>query len=139
MNIEDDVVQVSHERIDRMVERLAADSRIVAAYLLGSVLKPNFRRDSDIDLGILVATGRKVSPMEQLELASDLSIVLGHPVHIGLLNTQNLIYAKEAIIEGVCIYRGDTGARDLFAATALSLYLQLKQERREVEKVYAAE
>lgn len=125
--------------IDALTKPLIRDARILAAYLLGSVLTPNFRRESDVDVAILLHPGQEMSSMERLELAADLSNGVGHSVDIGLLSTRNLVYAKEAIIKGRCIYCRDTGARDLFAATALSLYLQLKQERRVVEKVYTVE
>ena len=126
-------------QIEALTKPLIRDPRIMAAYLLGSVLTPYFRRESDVDAAILLHPGREMTSMERLELAADLSKGLGHSVDIGLLSTWNLIYTKEAIIEGRCIYCRDTGARDLFAATALSLYLQLKQERRIVEKLYTHE
>lgn len=119
-------------------EKLKQDPRIIAAYLMGSVLKAHFRIDSDIDLAILPAPDKEISLMARLELASELSAILDHPVDIGLLDTQDLIYAKEAIVKGECIYCRDKYARDLFAATALSLYLELKQQRIEVEHAYSA-
>ena len=80
-------------------EKLKPDPRIIAAYLMGSVLKAHFRIDSDIDLAILPAPDKEISLMARLELAAELSAILDHPVDIGLLDTQDLIYAKEAAID----------------------------------------
>lgn len=121
-----------------LLKRLQQEPRIVAAYLMGSVLTPRFRKDSDIDLAILPAPGSEISLMARLEMAAELSAVLDHPIDIGILDTQDLIYAKETILKGECIYCRDPYARDLFAATALSLYLQLKRQRIEVERAYSA-
>ena len=84
-------------------EKLKQDPRIIAAYLMGSVLKNHFRKDSDIDLAILPAPDKEISLMARLELAVELSAILDHPIDIGLLDTQDLIYAKEAVIKGECI------------------------------------
>ena len=123
---------------DLLSATLKKDPRIIAAYLMGSVLNAHFRKDSDIDLAILPAPGKEISLMTRLDLAAELSTILYHSVDIGLLDTQDLIYAKEAIVKGECIYCRDKYARDLFAATALSLYLELKQQRIEVEHAYSA-
>lgn len=122
---------------DLLSEKLRQEPRIIAAYLMGSVLKAHFREESDIDLAILTAPGKEMSLMERLELSATLSATLDRFVDIGLLDTQDLIYAKEAIITGECMYCRDNYARDLFAATALSLYLELKRQRIEVEHAYS--
>ena len=132
-------MHLSDVQIQKLCDRLSSEGRILAGYLLGSVVRGHFRDDSDMDLAVLLGPGRRMDLMARLELAADLSQVAGRTVDVGLLSTQNLIYAKEAIISGRCIYCRDTGARDLFAATALAMYLQLKRERREIEKAYIDE
>ncbi len=132
------LMNLTHHQRGLLSEKLKQEPRVIAAYLMGSVLKSHFRKDSDIDIAILPAPGSDISLMTRLEMAAALSTILHHPVDIGLLGTQDLIYAKETIVKGECIFCRDKYARDLFAATALSLYLQLKQQRVEVEHAYTA-
>jgi hypothetical protein len=74
--------------------------------------------------------------MDLLKLSSQLEDHCGREVDIGILSSKNLIYTREAILKGNCIYEIDDIYSRLFAATALGLYAQLKKERREVENAY---
>jgi predicted nucleotidyltransferase len=117
---------------------LAADQRLIAASLIGSALSARFRPDSDVDVALLPKSGTRLSALDLVELAAPLEEAVGHPVHLGELSTRSLIYAKEAIAEGRWLFCHDIPTRDLFAATALALYVQLRYERREIEAAYAA-
>ena len=130
-------MNLSQAQTDYLVHELKKHRRIAAAYLLGSVLTTDFRNDSDVDLAILLVPGRKMHLLERLELAANLETHLGHPVDIGILSTRNLVYAKEAIVRGRCIFSRDSAFKNLFAATALSLYVQLHRQRKEVEDAYS--
>ena len=79
-----------------------------------------------------------MSALDLADLAAPLEEVVGHPVHLGELSTASLIYAKEAIATGRWLFCHDILARDLFAAAALALYVELRYERREIEVAYAA-
>ena len=131
-------MNLAPRRREALAEALRKDPRVVAAYLLGSVRGAHFRPDSDIDLAILPAPGVEMPLAERLALAAALSTEVGRDVDIGLLGTRDLVYAKEAIVTGECVFCRNAFQRDLFAATALSLYLQLKHQRREVEDAYRA-
>lgn len=131
-------MNLSPAQLDHLVGKLKKDRRIAAAYLMGSALTNRYRSDSDVDIAILLVPGTKMHLIERLELAADLEALLAHPVDIGLLSTQDLVYAKEAIVAGRCIFARDPAFKDLFAATALSLYFQLLRQRKEVEDAYSA-
>ena len=124
------------EVIAALVAIIGADDRIDAVYLLGSGARDALRPDSDLDLALLLANGKAMSVGERVQLAVDLEVVAGRTVDIGVLTHDNLIYAKEAITSGRCVFHRSIFRRDLFAATAMSLYGQLRFERREIENAY---
>lgn len=107
-------MNLSRRQIDLLSGAFQQDSRIAAAYLMGSVLKEHFRGQSDVDIAVLPAVGTKMSLMERLAIAAELSDIVCRSVDIGLLDTQDLIYAKEAIIDGLCIFCRDKYARLIF-------------------------
>lgn len=131
-------MNLSPTQIDHLVHELKKHRSIAAAYLLGSVLTTSFRNDSDVDLAILLMPGKKMHLLKRLELAADLEMHLGLPVDISVLSTRDLIYAKEAVVRGRCIFSRDSAFKNLFSATVLSLYVQLRRQRKEVEDAYSA-
>ncbi len=125
-------------KIDRLVAAIEGDARISAAYILGSVARKEARQDSDIDIAILPSPGVTLSALDHLQLNADIGESVTLPVDIGILSSQNVIYAKEAILRGKCIVVKDRTYRDIFAATALGLYVALRDERMEIEHAYTA-
>ncbi|MGM0760930.1 MAG: type VII toxin-antitoxin system MntA family adenylyltransferase antitoxin [Thermodesulfobacteriota bacterium] len=131
------MVHLSSE-VKKIADCLEKDERIYAAYVLGSAVTGRLCSDSDIDIALLPAPGRSLSQMDVLHLSSELGTCCPRPVDIGILSTQNLIYAKEALLQGQCLFCKDQYYHDLFVATALGLYLELRTARREVEHAYTA-
>ena len=115
---------------------LILDNRIEAAYLLGSIVSGRLHDQSDIDLAILPNTPPAFSTIDRLSLASRLREALPYEVDIGILGTQDVIYASQAILHGHCIFFRDEFKKDLFVATCLALYVELKRQRIEVERAY---
>jgi predicted nucleotidyltransferase len=129
-------MNLAEEKLDDLRATLGRDGRIDAAYLLGSAHEGTFRPDSDVDVAVLPAPGVSISAMERLDLAAVLAEAVGRTVDLGVLDTANLVYAREAVLGGICIFSASDMRRDLFAATALGLYARLRDERREVENAY---
>jgi uncharacterized protein len=125
-------------QIQAIVELIQHDSRILAAYLLGSVSRSTARNDSDIDIAVLPDPACRFSGMDILELNARFDECAPFPADVGVLSTDNLIYAKEAVLRGTCVYIRDKGYHDLFAATVLGLYVALRAERKEIENAYTA-
>jgi len=117
---------------------LRQDTRIAAAYLLGNVARGEERIDSDMDLAILFYPGYCLTKLEQVQLGGLLSEYCGHEVDLGMLDSHNLVYTKEAVLGGRLIYCKDHKYCDLFVATALGLYAEFRFSRKEVEDAYAA-
>jgi len=115
---------------------LRQDDKIEAAYLLGSIVSGRLHPHSDIDLAILPDPPKSYSTLDRLFLAARLQDELLFKIDIGILGTHDLIYASQAIFYGQCIYFQDRFKKDLFAATCLALYTDLKRLRKEVEYAY---
>jgi predicted nucleotidyltransferase len=122
----------------RLAERLGQEDELAAAYLLGSGARGSLRPDSDLDLALLPVRGRVIAPEDRLSLAADLEELAGRQVDLGVLSTANLVYAKEAVAQGVLLFERDPSARARFAMLVLSMYAALQESRREVLHAYAA-
>lgn len=112
------------------------DPRIIAVYALGSAVRDELRPDSDIDLALLLAPGASLPTVELASLAAMLTDVLGRPVDLGLLSVMNLVYTRQAVLAGQCIYRRPFSLAALTVANWLGLYARFQDERREVLNAY---
>ena len=116
----------------------ARERRINAAYLLGSSARGTLRSDSDVDIGVLLFPDQVLNFQERLDLRVRLEKILQRDVDLGIMDRNNLIYAKEAFLTGRCIYCLDVFQRDLYVATTLGMYIELRELRAEVEHAYLA-
>jgi predicted nucleotidyltransferase len=119
--------------IKRLLEK---DDRILAAYLLGSAARGQMRSDSDIDIALMLVPGKSISSLEVMDLAASLTPRDGRSVDLGLLTSQNLVYASEAILSGNRFLCRDKFKADLGASTLLGLAVQYRFERQEIVDGY---
>lgn len=128
---------LTHALIQKKINSiLILDNKIEAAYLLGSIVSGRLHPRSDIDLAILPYIPKSFSTIDRLSLSARLQDELPYEIDIGILGTHDVIYAAQAILHGHCIFFRDRFKKDLFAATCLSLYTELKRQRSEVEHAY---
>ncbi len=125
----------TREQIKRELNR---QPKVCAAFLLGSAARGRLRQNSDIDLALLPMPQARLSFQERGQMAAAISSLTGRETDIGVLQTNNLIYAKEAFLNGKRIFCRDCYYCDLFIANTLGLYLELRQERRGIENAYRA-
>jgi len=116
----------------------ARDERIDAVYALGSVVRDALRVDSDIDLAVIPAPGVRLDAAALIGLAAELGGVLGRQVDLGVLTSANLVYARQALLTGQCIFYRPGCRAALRAATLLGLYARFHDDRREVLHAYTA-
>lgn len=121
-----------------LVALLAADDRVLAAWILGSAARGALRDDSDVDVAVLAREGRRLGAVERCELAARCALAIGREVDLGSLDSGDLVYAREAILGGRLIHARDRGAADARAATLLGLYARFADDRREVLDAYRA-
>ena len=112
------------------------DPRIIAVYALGSAVRDELRSGSDIDLALLLAPGVSLSAIELVFLATKLTDVLGRSVDLGLLSARNLVYTRQAVLTGQCVYQRPFSVAALMVANWLGLYAQFQEERQEVLHAY---
>ncbi|MFM8365081.1 MAG: type VII toxin-antitoxin system MntA family adenylyltransferase antitoxin [Verrucomicrobiota bacterium] len=124
--------------LESLAARLGSTTGIDAAYLLGSAASGQLRPDSDVDIALLPTRGASFTGRQLAELAADLESIADRPVDLGILNTGNLVYAKEAVSRGHLFHERDPAARRRFAMHVLSMYADLQENRREILDAYAA-
>jgi len=133
-------VEAAHLPYELIVEKIKSvliqEKWIDAAYLLGSIVRGAMHPHSDIDLAILIDPVESVSTFDRLLLTAQLQNELSFNVDIGIMGSHDVVYAAQAILHGDCIFFRDQFKKDMFAATCLSLYTDLKRQRIEVEHAY---
>jgi uncharacterized protein len=129
---------LEQDKLLTIQHRLEQDKRVLAAYLLGSAASGRMRPDSDLDLALMTMPDVKLSSMDRIALAAELGLEVGIVVDIGELSSENLVYAKEAILVGKRIFTRDPFQSDLKACTLLGMYFRFNEERQEVVNAYRA-
>lgn len=99
---------------------------IVAAYLFGSVARGTYRRDSDVDIGLLYAA----TPPATLEglpgaMQAELEALFMRPVQVVVLNWASADLVHRVLRDGILIHESDRSARIRFETRARQVYLDL--------------
>ena len=111
---------------------------VQAVYLLGSAVKGTMRRDSDIDVAVMLAPGDASSRSALMDMGAVLALKLGHEVDIGVVSSANLVYARQVILTGKRLYARDQTFVESREAELLGLYARFHEDRREVLDAYRA-
>lgn len=126
-----------NERLTHNIKALLGkEPAILAVYLLGSALTGSMRPDSDIDLGLMIEPGLKISSLLRANISGSLSYKMGRTVDLGEISTNNLVYAREALLKGKLIYTKNKYRTNLYRANLLGMYLQYNIDRQEVVNAY---
>jgi predicted nucleotidyltransferase len=120
------------------LDRLAAYPGALAWYVLGSAATGTMRSDSDLDLAVLPMPGVVLDRAELIRWAGTLAIEVGREVDVGVIESSNLVYAKEALTTGQRLVCSDPKSADRRASELLSLYLTFQEDRKEVLDAYRA-
>ena len=123
---------------EQIVSEFASDDRVEAVYLLGSAVNGNLRPDSDIDIAILPAAGCRLDAFVRNTMASSLALELGREVDAGILSSENLVYAYQAIMTGRRVFTRNRTVVDNAVACLLGMYGQFNFDRREVRSAYSS-
>jgi len=124
--------------LDSIHKELAADSRIVAVHVHGSVAKGTPRNDSDLDIAALCYPGVMLTSMDLLLLTEKLASLSKREIHLSVLSHDNLIFLREVIEHGELLFSKDSFYSDLFVCTGLSLAAKLHEDSWEVINAYTA-
>lgn len=124
--------------IAAIARTLKKDERIVAAYVHGSATSGQMRPVSDIDIAVLPGPGIVVTQLERLFLDGLLEEQSRRSIDVGILHTGNLVYVREVVFRGTCLFCKDQAFHDLFVASALGLYAEFHAARKEIVNAYTA-
>lgn len=127
---------ISRPKLDDCSKRFAKETNILAVWFLGSAAKNRTRSNSDVDFAVLHLEDTVGQQRLNGNLIANLESILEHPVDLGRTDTQNLIYAHQAISEGQLVYDGEPARTNQFVEKVLALYFDLKQDRKVVENAY---
>ena len=115
-----------------------ANTNILAIYLLGSVIRKDFKESSDIDVALMLEDDIKLSYSERYRIVSELTDKWDRKVDLGILSSRHLIYTTEAIFKGNVVFKKDDYKADNRAATLVSMFFQLNIDRKEILNAYRA-
>jgi predicted nucleotidyltransferase len=132
------ISMLDKELMGKCADRFAKESGLLAVWMLGSAVSGRLREGSDVDFAVYYEPGKDLDRAAHGALVGDLEAILGRPVDLGRLSTRNLIYAHQATQGGVLIHAADPGTARSFANRVQSLYLEFKEDRKEVEEAYRA-
>lgn len=125
------------QKIAQSVEPvLAADTDVVAAYLFGSAATGRQRPGSDIDIALLLASGRPLPDRKALlgRLLPPMCRALRADVHLLILNDASFPAQAQVLKKGRLLYVGDRKQLALFRMKSLAMiadfapYLQMTQK-----------
>jgi predicted nucleotidyltransferase len=103
-------------------------TEILAAYLFGSASKGRMRKNSDIDIAVLVDADRVKKPLRcRIEISTDLSDLLKRRIDIVILNYSNLLIRAQVFETGLLVYERSSRSRALFQAASMSRYYDYKR------------
>ena len=124
---------------DRVTEVLAAaDDRLLAAYLFGSVARGTDSSSSDVDIGILLRTAPSGTLDDlRFELEGGLERTLGRRTQVVALNNAPPDLVHRVLRDGRLLLDRDSAARIRFEVRARNEYFDLlpilnRYRRREV-------
>jgi predicted nucleotidyltransferase len=104
----------------------AHGENVVAAYLFGSTARGDARPTSDVDVAVLLATPPPAT-LESIpvELASELTRILGIETEVVILNRAPVDLVKRVLRDGVLVAENDRSRRIAFEVHARNAYWDL--------------
>jgi uncharacterized protein len=103
---------------------------VQAVYLFGSHARGDAGPESDMDVAVLA--GAALDPVARWEIQERIASAVGRSVDLVELRTASTVMRVMVLGEGRLIFDGAPAERELFEATALSGYVRLQDERREI-------
>jgi predicted nucleotidyltransferase len=109
-------------------------SEVQAIYLFGSFARDDARKDSDVDLALLLPHERAkaAGSIAFSECANALSEYLNRTVDLINLREVNTVFQHEIVQTGQRLFVEDEKETAIFEMLVLSFYQKLNEERREI-------
>jgi predicted nucleotidyltransferase len=119
--------------IERLVKTLPG---LIAVYLHGSAAKGKVRPDSDLDFALLFEHEEIPDAKQLFIIKPEIEEAAGRTVDLGILSTENPVFAKEVISNGNRLFCKDVHACEQFKMYVFSFYGKLNDERKKVLDSY---
>ncbi len=103
---------------------------IISIYLFGSFQKGQMRKDSDIDIAVLL--DGSLDNITRWEISCILSDKLDKDVDLINLRDASTVMRAQIVTGGQCIYESDKKKKNQFEMYTLSDYARLNEERKEI-------
>jgi predicted nucleotidyltransferase len=118
----------THLNIEALVNCLAAQPDVLAAYLFGSYATGQARPQSDVDVAVLLSGTDEMERFERLlELMGEVEEALGRrPADVVLLNDAPPLLAYQVLAHGRLIFERDRAARVDFEVRTGKIYADLQ-------------
>lgn len=92
------------------IEAFCRKHKIVEFALFGSVLRPDFRKDSDVDVLVTFAEDSERSLLDEAAMELELETILGRPVDLvdksSIANSKNALRREEVFSTAQTVYVG---------------------------------
>lgn len=116
--------------LDALVEYLAGQEDVLAAYLFGSQATERARPNSDVDVAVLLSEPESLARFERrLQLIGDVSDVLGREADVIVLNDAPSILQHQILKTRQLLHERDREARIEFEVMAGKIYADLEPHR----------
>ena len=113
---------------------LLQEIKIKFAYIFGSSVKGNFRKESDIDIAVYVE--EDIDDYTVFMKAQEIAVKLNRDIDLVNLKKVSTVFAAQIISTGELIICGDINKKMEFEMNTLSQYAKLNEERVEILKHY---
>lgn len=119
---------ISKQTIARIKEYFSGKPEVVAAYLYGSQAKREAKKESDIDLGVVLAESYKAKAFyhPQIVFSQALTPILGKRVEVQDLRAARIDFSHRVLSEGKLLYVSNEEKRIKFETKILRDYFDLK-------------
>ncbi len=111
-----------------LLEYLAAQPDVVAAYLFGSVAEGRARLQSDVDIAVLLAADLDEEARfdRRLRMGWEVERIIGRPTDLVVLNDAPPLLQHQVLKHGRLMFERDRAARVEFEVRAGKIYADLK-------------
>lgn len=113
---------------------LLQEIKIKFAYIFGSSVKGNFRKESDIDIAVYIE--EDIDDYTVFMKAQEIAVKLNRDIDLVNLKKVSTVFAAQIISTGELIICGDINKKMEFEMNTLSQYAKLNEERAEILKHY---
>jgi len=117
-----------NEWMSSLLEYLASQPDVVAAYVFGSVAQGRARPQSDVDIAVLLTADLDEETRfdRRLRLGWEAERVIGRPTDLVVLNDAPPLLQHQVLKHGRLIFERDRAARVEFEVRAGQIYADLK-------------